>query len=579
MTIAGEFLPELIPRANAALTSKTDEAFDALSDAVVNLFSLETAIAPLSRLRPSRALRPALSSMSAAVQAASDELLTAMEAGNPRLAQIHGAKLQPAMDDAARSITDFSRVHDGWSRAQSGEHPLVLLTAFASEEVAGERPVDGILDLARLGQELAAKRLPGVTVPLELGALASVMSSLAKLFFDEDQFWSVVAWQIEHVKSNQAVFSKLTTTDTWRTRWTKASAQALEAGERLGVLSAAATSDNSSIYAALNFCQDLQEGLAKTVLATTRFLGKDNLDFEAMLAQGVASLANWLRAYGQPAATVFDLPSRNAKAHDDWRVDGREVVLCELRPPASGAVRISVEALEDHLIALAEVTLALHFGIVVAAASLLVILPDDELLLAGAWQPYGTAILRGGGWSDAEISVEDDEIVRIRGRVSRRVSISELFSLVSYLPDTATTIEANVTTPNGDRQVSIPIGPLRRYSAENDEIAKSLHFAACAYLSTIDGTPVMSRACLRKVVIVAMSRWVTERDDHAGVVAAFRAARAIATLCDDTELLAELRLAQGWRGSNLSGLIRDVDELKQFSEWMDAKVVALDMTF
>ena len=579
MTIAGEFLPELILRANVALTSKTDEAFDALSDAVVKLFSLETAVAPLSRLRPSRALRPALNTMSAAMQAASDELLTAMEAGNPRLAQIHGANLQPAMDDATRSMSDFSRVCDGWLRAQSGEDPLVVFMSIAADDAAGGRQVDGILDLARLGRDLAAKRLPSISFPLELGVSASLMSSFAKLFFDEEQFWSVVAWQVEHVRSNRVTLDKLSQTDTWLAHWTQASAQAIAACERLRVLSAAAKGDEASVYAALDFCHDLQEGLAKTVLATSRLLWKDNRDFEELLADGVKSLADWLRANGQLAAAVFELPSRNARAHRDWLVDGEDVVLCVLRPPSNGAVRISSEELDDHLIALAEVTLALHFGIVVAAASLLVVLPHNEHLIASQWRTYCAAILRGSGWSDADVSIEVDKAIHIRGRVSRRVSISELFSLVSYLPDTATTIEAEIATPNGDRRISIPIGPLRRFSTESDEMAKSLHYAACAYLSTIDGTSAMSRACFRKVVVVAMYRWVTEGDDEIGVVAAFKMGRAIATLCNDTELLAELRLAQGWRGSNLSGLKRDVDELKRFFEWMNAEVVTPDMSF
>ena len=254
-------------------------------------------------------------------------------------------------------------------------------------------------------------------------------------------------------------------------------------------------------------------------------------------------------------------------------------MLCELRPPLGGLRRISVNMLVDHVIAVAECSLAVQFGLVVAAASLQIDLPDSEALVSRAWETYCAALLRAGGWSDAAVTLHEDGEVRIAGRADRVVSIVELASMLPYLPPTSGIIRCNAYTSSGLREVVLAAPPLRAHAGAIDGVEKQLAFATAIRSTTVDGEPIASAEQFRKFVTCALSDSVTDRENQSAVMRAFKAARASAAACGDQELEKAVRVAQGWRSDGLIGLKRDVEDIRAFIDFSTAKVADIDYTF
>ena len=118
----------------------------------------------------------------------------------------------------------------------------------------------------------------------------------------------------------------------------------------------------------------------------------------------------------------------------------------------------------DHLIELVEVTIGLHFGVVIAAALDGISLPDTELVFGHDWPAYCEAILVGGGWLDTRLSIIADS-AEITGSADRLVSVTELACLVPYIPSSITRLEATVSTIRGTRRVTLELGPARAHAS------------------------------------------------------------------------------------------------------------------
>ena len=571
LAIGEDCLPNLIPFARGALQGEGTTGFDAFATAVAGLVCLQRHVDLLTRFRPTRALRPLLTDLCVAMSETASTLLDALIETDISVLRARANAIQPTIDAATATLSRITKLTGRWSIAQGQDTSLEAALIVAFEVAEDETRVTNILDLARFGSAAVEARFPGVVVPTQFGASCSVMSAIATLYFDQDQFSATVAWQVALVQANPETVRQLVETASWKANWLQASRQAVAASDRIRTLLSAAADDHASVHAVLDFSHDLQEGLTKTVLASSRIIWRDNVPLVAVLAGGVSTLAEWAAAQSIPGASSLRLPTRNAKAHNDWRLDGEEVVLCELRPPTTGPIRVPLEELVDHVLAITETSLAMHVGLVVGLSSIGVDIPDGEALFEQAWDRYCAAILRGGGWFSATVSMVD-ETVRIVGAVDRPASLLELVSLMPYLPKSAVLIECDVTTALGNRHVVLPIQTLRAHGDATDETSKGLIFASVLRQSTIDDVPIITQTQFRKVVVVTMSSWVIEPDKAADVSASFKAARLVAASCDDHELVMALRVAQGWRVSRLSGFKRDIADIQAFTDFMKAQV-------
>lgn len=422
-----------------------------------------------------------------------------------------------------------------------------------------------MLGLAAFGQAEVTDRFPDVRVPVEHGVLVSLLLSQAAMLHDSDSFWTVTRRVYELVRSKPETLETLAGQLGWRLRWSKAIAQAFWASERFTTMLNLANHDEAIVRTVLEACHDIQEGLTKSVLATVRFVANPNIAYETLLANGTASLAEWAVAHGIPEATSLTVPSRNAFAHNDWSIDSGEIVLCELKPPASGPVRLTAEELEDHALAVQEVTLAAFLGIFLAAGTCGIPMPEDDQLVATSASPIARALLAAGGWSEIEVTAS--ETVQVTGQVARRASLTDLAPL-AQLFSSSTHMAVRAQTPEGTRFVNINLISFRAWSTEDIEDRKTLAFAQLLHDTLIDGEPVANLSQVRRVVAAVTSRWVIERDDERGVVAVFKKAREVASACGDDELLRAVKTAQGWRHSVLHlGMNRPVSELETYLGW------------
>jgi hypothetical protein len=333
------------------------------------------------------------------------------------------------------------------------------------------------------------------------------------------------------------------------------------------------------VYAILDFVHDLQEGLVKAVLATSRVVWRDNRDVDAALADGVPNLVEWAESNGVPASDPFRVPSRNAKAHNDWRIEGDVVVLCELKPPTGGPVRVNADQLVDHGLALAEFSLGLYLGMVLSLGALGIDAPDDSAFLMQAWERTCTAVLVGGGWEQATVSIEAGA-VKVEGHVARPVSLVELTSLLPFLPEPVSRVWCEVTTDSGPHRVQFSADLLRAHSEATDELTKTFLFAQFMQACTVDGVAIASKAHFRKAIVVSIAPLITATDvsEHQ-VSAAFRSARGVAVASGDSDLERALRVAQGWRSARLSQFARPIEDIAAFTGFMSAQLPEMRMYF
>jgi hypothetical protein len=572
---ATDLLTSLLPTANSALQNNEPESADKFADVASALANLGDDVVALTALRPARALRPALVRLADALAGVVAAVLGALESGGLREAQRHGDRVQPLIDEAAASAGEARGIYELWSLGQAEENPLVTCARLAARHARPDGPLEGILDLAGAGQAWIAARLPGTRVSGATGANVAVLAAVADLYFDSDQFWATVAWQSKLITSQRDAFRTLANDDRWQTEMVRAAELAVDAGFRIGVLSAAATHDRQSAHAVLDLCHDMQEGIGKALIATSRYVWKDNVAFPELLASGVGNLAEWLDSKGVAAASAFSIPSRNAKAHNDWRLEGDAIVLCELRPPDGGPVRLSFDELANHLLEIGQTALALYLGTSLGADALSIEMPVDEQLLAPSWENYCGAILLAGGWSDADVRMGSG-IASVSGEADRAVSIVELATLLPYLPSAVNAIDVRVRTPLGQRRAYVTVEPLRQRTNTEVESSRSILFSEFLRRSSIEGRPVIDEAQWRKCVVAAVAPWLVEQSDEHGVSAAFSVAKSSAKACNDELLWKVLRRAQGWRNDRLSGFRRPVEDLEPFYEWMGTRVPELE---
>jgi hypothetical protein len=561
-------LERLVPETNLALADPTLDAARRLASTVATLDAIGTAAQGATRLRPFTAFRPELMRACSSASDAVAHLLACLGATDLGVLQRENERLQPALDAVAAAALELSRLVSDQALLDEADVPLSAILSLAAARAGTGQDPAGILQLARWGQRVAQERFDLATVPYDLGPSLAVSCALATVVFDERLFWEVAVEARKVVTANTAAALALASSPEWRSRWAESAAQVVAAGNRGLVLSRAAASDREAVFAALDYCHDMQEGAIKSLLATLRVVAKPNIPYAGALGSGVRVLSDWYRANGNVDVDLFAVPSRKAKAHNDWRIDGDQVVLCELAPGhlAPGPVRLDGPLLRNHVLAVAEFALALHCGVLVAMRMIGAEPPDTEGILAADWQPYIAALFAGGGWTSVEVAASGDT-VSIRGSVGRVASLTEFGAVVPYVPDAFDLMVADITTSRGRRTLRMPLAPLRALGAAEVSPERELALVACLARTTLDQQPMANRAQVRKVVAHLIAPWIASRDEETRVTRVFRAARTLLSECGDEELVLMVRRAQGWRKSNLAGITRATDEIQAIFDW------------
>jgi hypothetical protein len=461
---------------------------------------------------------------------------------------------------------------DAWGLLEQATNPLDAIMQLAAVRAESR----GLLDLAALGSSEIETRIPGAIVPLEFGLTGAVVAAQASALFDEDCFWGLARRVFAELQAREDTFSRLVADTAWRADWSRSIARAFWAAERFTLLIARASHDEEAVRTILSLCHDLQEGLTKTVLATLRFVADPNTSYEALLASGPTNLAEWAVAHGMPELGELQIPSRNAHAHSDWRIEDAVVVLCLLKPPKNGPARLTPDELTDHALAVEEVTMALFVAIVTAIAAAGLELPSDEELITSSSGPLATAVLAACGWRDTTISTDSPDAVRIDA--SAQSGSVQHFATLGYLFPSAKYLEIGAQIGSRSRSLRLDLSALRAWSDEQHEAVKLLAFMEFLHKSTVDSAPIADQREVRRVVAGITSKWITEKDDHRGVVSVFKKAREVASACHDDELLQALKTAQGWRSSVLNGVQRPVDQIAIYLSWADGpSTISLDL--
>ena len=562
---ASETLTSLIPRANHAIDSVGEVGFAEFAEVVQRIARLSDDARLATRYRPFRALRDPLVRVGISLGEFVDAVSNAMCVGSPGEAQHSGRQVQPAIDRATEAV-DIARARiDDWGYIEDSERPLDALIEVASRRAGN----DGLVGMAGYGVARIAEHFGDLDFEMEHGVLGSLLSAQADVLFDAERFWSLARRVFDSLVGQPARLEALVNEPGWQARWSKSMSDAYWASERSMASMKLAVHDENVVESFLSVCHALQEGMTKTAFASVRFVSNPNQSFEALLASGVGSLGEWGIANDYPEAAALLVPSRNAHAHNDWQIEGDHVVLCALKPPAGGTVSLDSEQLVDHALEVQELTIAVFLGITIAGSVVGVQFPSADRLTGASSQATAAALLAASGWREVALEESSDfERVTVSCERDGPGSITDFVTLTELFPQ-ATKLEVQATTMNGQRDAVIDLEASRMWAAESTEDLKTLAFAQLLHMVSVDAAPVASTSEVRRIVCGVTARWVIERDDERGVVAVFRKARQVAKACADDELSSVVKVAQGWRRTNLRGGQRSVDELSSFTAWMN----------
>jgi hypothetical protein len=384
-------------------------------------------------------------------------------------------------------------------------------------------------------------------------------------------FWKIVRQQLDFLNLNRERLETLASDDAWSTDWNRQAISLWEIGERSRALFTVARSDDSHVWTGLTIAHDMEEGPAKQLLATLQMAAGISDGYPAILAKGVANLAEWADSKSLQAAGVFQNAIRHAHAHHDYRVDDDIVTLTPLKPPIGGAPTYTADEFVDALISVIEATMAMWLGTTLAMSKIGVTVDGVDFSQSVPIDVSASALMAAGGWRNVTFEIRDD-VLTATASADRDPNIAEFAGLLPLIPSNINVIAALLEGPSGTIRLVIPVDPLRRFRDASDE----RKIIACAVLSgqiSVNGDQLLRKEYLRKVVAVEALR-VGAIPNLADAMRNLREIRNACLELRDPELDAGIARLQMIRRTQAMGLSTGDSELGDIGTWSASQVAA-----
>jgi hypothetical protein len=531
-----EWLEQFLPTLNAAIQDPS--AAPRLLERVTDLVDLRDQLHTSRWLRPHLPLWRTADALIGHLTQVARCYLTACAAPTPLQAKAAAEAGQQALDTAAEEGPRLAERLERWQRISASDQVGDIVAALAVEAYR----LAGTADLLVLEQDGARdfEQLLGAACPSGMGLLR-MMSLQAEVVLDEQRFRQLAHDAYAVLIRRPDRLRRLVQDQTLVDDVHDAVRRGYDAAVTARAVLAAASDDRRAVRAVLALAHELLEGPGKRyVAALLAVAGRHS--YQDLRRRDAGAL---LRQASQQPSLVplldgLDIALRDAKAHEDYLIEGDELILTRHGVRRPNTQPIPGLVLLDRVLTALETLQALLFALVAAAAGIDIMLVDtlDYSHFDMADADVVAMLLGLQSWTDVTVELHGDAV---RAAATGELGTQPLRSvavLVSHLPERITRLELTVHTSTGRRLLAGPIEPWRRYSASADW-DKQLHFVECCRRWHLDGQPAFDQDQIR--LWAARQALEQAAAGYPACVRRLRQLRDLAQRLQDEELASDLR--------------------------------------
>jgi hypothetical protein len=457
----------------------------------------------------------------------------------PRRAKAAAEEGQRALDAAADEEHRLDQRLQRWQRISASDQAGDIVAALAVEAYRQA----GTTDLLVLEQDGARdfEQLFGAACPSGMGLLLRMMSLQAEVVLDEQRFRRIAhdAYGVFVGRSDRLL--RLAQDPTLVDDIHDASRRGYDAIVTAQAVLAAARDDRRAIRAVLALAHELLEGPGKRYVAALLAVACQR-SYQALRRQDAGALLQ--QASQQPSLVPLldglDIALRHAKAHEDYLIEGDELILTDHGVRRPNTPTIPGLVLLDRVLTALETLQALFFALTAAAAGIDITLIDttdyshldmtDEDILA-------MLLAMQSSWTDATVEFHGDTLRAAATGELPAQPLRPVAVLVPHLPERVSQLELTVRTNTGGRLLAGPIEPWRRYNASVDW-DKQVHFIECCGRWHLDGKATFEQDLVRRLAAtLALERAAV---GYPASVKPLRQLRDLAQPLQDEELASSL---------------------------------------
>jgi hypothetical protein len=571
--VVGAWLDRFFAAYEASGDGSLEEAAKRLRQSLTELDVLLARATGAGRLRPHHATWAVIDAVLTAYEDIRDAYLDALVAESVPEAEEAATRGQQAIDAAAASLDRFNSLKEVSGRFDEAnvddEYGDLLAGAEAVVELTG---TPDMLELDRRGAELFARISGGAAqCPSGFGLQMHLLNLAVESGMDPARFWSVARRVYELLSKYEVALLGLFSDVAWRADLAGVSVEARDAGfEAAAVAAAAGSNRRLLIQSALRLAARQIERVARPLLATVlavqdrkTYASERRREFNELLTRAAqAGLDDLLLG--------LDPKLRDADAHGAFAVEDEGVRLTGTRGKLES---LSDEELIDATIAGTESVVAIYAGLVAALVTAGVQVEDLEAVVAAK---VGDAdkvkfVLLLNGWHEVDVKIADGQVTA-RGHREVPSVLALLAAVMAIVPEGSETLTLIASDDSGIHETTGPIAPWLRWSDLTDAPEKEIAFTIAAMASTIDGTPILTRAHSEKLyahrALEALSPAVPAETALPTLRALVNAARALESDRLATVIASALRLRQDVATGGPQPIRRVEGVLDSLNRWL-----------
>jgi len=500
--------------------------------------------------------------------------LTACEEPTPLQAQAAAEAGQKALDAAAEEGPRPVERLERWQRVSASDQVGDIVSALAVEAYR----LAGTADLLVLEQDGARdfEQLLGAACPSGMGLLLRMMSLQAEVVLDEQRFHQLVHDAYAVFTRRPDRLRQLVQDQTLVDDVNDAIRRGYDAAITARAVLAAASDDRRAVRAVLALAHELLEGPGKRYVAALLAVAgrRSYQDLRRRDAGAVLQQASQQPRL-VPLLDGLDIALRDAKAHEDYLIEGDELILTDHGVRRPNTQPIPGLVLLDRVLTAVETLQALLFALVAAAAGIDITLVDpldyshfdmtDEDVVA-------MLLALQSSWTEVTVEFHSDTLQAAATGELGTQPLRSVAVLVPHLPERITQLELTVRTSTGHRLLAGPTEPWRRHNASTDW-DKQLHFIEGCGRWHLDGKPTFDQDQIR--LWAARQALEQAAAGYPACVKPLRQLRDFARRLQDEELASGLSdlIAHVRNGSmNLAEEVAGSDVVSRFSRCAQADV-------
>jgi hypothetical protein len=494
---------------------------------------------PTARKRPWLAFWRCVDEILVAFHDVARTYLLAVSATIPLDAQRHAKDGQSAIDRAEALATDLAKRLKRAERIGDEDTPTETLVRLIIETRLASASQD-ILDIEAVGADIYRRVTGNASCDRGVGLLCALTDVLVDVVLDRDRYWSLVGVLFAQLTRNTDGLRAVVSSPSWRADIEDAAQHTLDASVAHHAVAAASSRDRDHIRAALTLLQDVLEGPAKRHLATLVSVVQ-RADYEALRKWDAGAIVQRAAELDLDDVTAgLDEGLRNARAHEDYRIEGDRLVITHRGSPVR---ELSFDEFADAVLLAIESALAVQLTVACAAATVGIdpvifdALQVEELPSEKRIELLASLI----GLDDPQVE-QSGATVTIRCTAeAHEVELKDAVMLSSHVDTGARSLVLKVRHDGSEAVLAGPLEPLHRFRTASDEFDKQAAFIESSLAWTLDDRPLLDVRHRNKWVAMELAGVLST---HPRVRArVLRGLQSFAQRLGDVELEARLRNA------------------------------------